>query len=91
MTQTLTPAQEKMVLIGETFNELDLGDQTVVGYLLIDRIMKDHELVLSEEWVTKDESEEQCKQQIIHDRDMIGLSLQFLRQTFFVQQYESED
>jgi hypothetical protein len=28
-----------MVLIGETFNELDLGDQTVVGYLLIDRII----------------------------------------------------
>ena len=84
----LTPEQEKMVLIGETFKELDLSDRCVIHYLLGENILRDHNLCLSGDW---DEDQLEVKEIIEKDRDMVGLAQQFLRQSFFVKKYNGDD
>ena len=79
----LTPEQELMLEMGQVFRKLDWDDKCVTLYLMMECLLKQHNDLLN----SSECDDIKFIEDFTQDRDFLGLSVQFMKQMFFVKRF----
>ena len=87
VTPQFTSEQNKMMELGSLFKDLEWDSKCVCLYLLLECLLDQHNNVLSETEPSDDPGDIQFIESFTKDRDLLGLSVQFMKSMFFVKRF----